>query len=96
MAHAVDGNSEIGANVRSNLCDLISLRHSVRSRAITNCFFSPKGLFSFMSAHHVLSYHLIQVPCFQIKIEKYYIPIYETFVRMPSFHFVEDQTIQVK
>ena len=33
----LDGYSEIGSHVRSNLC----LRHLIRSRAVTN-FFSPK------------------------------------------------------
>ena len=32
----IDGNSEIGAHVRSNLCYLICLRHLIRSRAVTN------------------------------------------------------------
>ena len=31
-----DGNSEIGAHVRSILCYLICSRHLIRSRAVTN------------------------------------------------------------
>ena len=38
----LDGNLEIGAQVRSNLCDLIFLTHLIRSRADTNRIFSPK------------------------------------------------------
>ena len=33
--HILDGNSEIGAHVRSNLCYFICLRHLIRSRAVT-------------------------------------------------------------
>ena len=33
------GNSEIGARVRINLCNLICLRHFIRSRDVTNQFF---------------------------------------------------------
>ena len=46
----LDGNLEIGALVRSNLCYL------------------PSDFFSFMRAQHVLRYHLIQVPWFQLNI----------------------------
>ena len=38
----LDGNSEKGAHVRSILCTLICLRHLIRSRAVTDPFFSPK------------------------------------------------------
>ena len=38
----LDGNSEIGAHVRSNLCYLTCFRHLISSRAVTNRFFSPK------------------------------------------------------
>ena len=34
-----DGNLEIGAHVRSNICYLICLRNLIRSRAVTNIFF---------------------------------------------------------
>ena len=37
-----DGSSERGAHVSSNICDLICLRHLIRSRAVKNRFFSPK------------------------------------------------------
>lgn len=30
----------------------------------------------------------------QVKIEKYYVPIFEVFVRMPSFHFDTDTFIE--
>lgn len=36
-----------------------------------------------------------QVQDKKIKIEKYYIPMFETFVRMPSFHFSDDEGIEV-
>ena len=55
MVLIADGSSEIGANVRSNLCHLICLRHLIRSRALTYGLF-PEILFSFMIAQHVLSY----------------------------------------
>ena len=43
MVSILDGNSRIGAHVRSNLCYLICLRYLIRSRAVTNrIFFSPK------------------------------------------------------
>ena len=35
MELILDGNSEIGAHVRSNLCYLIFLRHLLRSRTVT-------------------------------------------------------------
>ena len=31
---------------------------------------------------------------FQVKIEKYYVPMFEVFVRMPSFHFETDSYIE--
>ena len=58
MVFIYDGNSEIGAQVRSNLCYLIYLRHLMRSRGVTNrFFFSHKNFLSFKRAQHVLSYH---------------------------------------
>ena len=43
MVLILDGNSEIGSHVRSNLCCLICLRHLIRSRTLTNrIFFSQK------------------------------------------------------
>ena len=43
----LDGNTEIGAHVKSNLCYLISVRHFIRSRTVTNrIFFSDKTNFS--------------------------------------------------
>ena len=39
MELILDGHSEIGTHVRSNLCNLICLRHLISSRAITNFFF---------------------------------------------------------
>ena len=40
MVLILDGNSEIGAQVRSNLCVLTCLRHVIRSRAAPNRIFS--------------------------------------------------------
>ena len=59
MVLILDGSSEIGAHVRSNLGHIICLRHLFRSRTVTNrtIFFLGKDLFSVISAQHVLSYH---------------------------------------
>ena len=38
----IDGKSEIGVQLRRNICYLVSLRHLIRSRAVTNLIlFSP-------------------------------------------------------
>ena len=42
MVLIIDGNAEIGAQVGSNLCYLICLKHLIISRAVTNRIFSPK------------------------------------------------------
>ena len=57
MVHILDGNSEIGAQVRTNLCYLMCLLHLIRSSAVTNwIFFSPKiPFFPKISAQHDLS-----------------------------------------
>ena len=45
MVLILDGNSEMGAHVRNNSCNLTCLRHLNRSRADPNqIFFSPKRL----------------------------------------------------
>ena len=55
MVLILDGHSELGAHVRSNLSYLPCLRHWIMSD-----FFSlQKDQISFMHAQHVLSYHLI-------------------------------------
>ena len=65
MALILGGNSEIGAQVLSNL-NLFCLRHSFRSTAVANMKFILKiGLFSFTRAICFMSYHLIQVPCYR-------------------------------
>ena len=38
----LDGNSEIGAHVCSNLCYFICLGHFIRLSVVTNLFFLPK------------------------------------------------------
>ena len=58
----LDGNSEIGAHVRSNLCYLICLRNLLDKEKSQIRFFVGKDLFSFMHAQHVMSYHLIEAP----------------------------------
>ena len=63
MVLILDGNSEIGAHVRSELYYLICLGHLIRSRAVTNLL--RTYLFSLMRAPNVLSYHLILVPWWQ-------------------------------
>ena len=45
MELILDGNPEVGAQVRNILCYLICLRHLIRSRAVTNWIFSPKRPF---------------------------------------------------
>ena len=58
MVLILGGNSEISAHVKKKLCNLICLRHLIRSKAITNhIFFLRKDIFSFICAQHVLSYH---------------------------------------
>ena len=43
MVLILDGNSEIGAQVRSNLCYLICLKHLIRNKAVSNrVIFSEK------------------------------------------------------
>ena len=42
MVLILDGNSEIDAHVRSNLCYVISSGHSNRYRSVTNLMFYPK------------------------------------------------------
>ena len=65
MVPLLDGNSEIGAQVRSNICYLNCIKHLIRSRAVTNRTPTPrKDQFSFMHAQHVLRYHIIWVPWF--------------------------------
>ena len=75
-------NSEIGVHVWSDLCrvwsdlcnsevgvhvwsDLLMLFDLLRSRAVTNLIFFRKDLFS---VQHLLSYHLILVPCCRYKL----------------------------
>ena len=58
MVFISDGNEELGLHARSNLCYLIFLRHSIRSRAGTNLIFflSKKTYFpTCVRAQHVLS-----------------------------------------
>ena len=52
MVFILDGNSELGANVLSNLRYLIYLRHFIRSRAVTNRIFYT---YFFIRAQRVLS-----------------------------------------
>ena len=62
MAFILDGNSETGAYERSNLRNLICLRHLISSRVVTNSIlFFEEDPFSFMRAQHVLSYQLMLV-----------------------------------
>ena len=39
----LDGNRDIGAHLRSNLCYFICLRHFIRSRTVKIWIFSPKS-----------------------------------------------------
>ena len=45
MVRIVDGNSDIGAHVRSKLCYLICSRHLVRSRAFIKLYFVSGNIF---------------------------------------------------
>ena len=55
-----DGNYVIGAQVRREIGNLISLGHLFISTAVTNLmFFFRKDLFAFIPAQHVLTYHVI-------------------------------------
>ena len=48
MVLILDGDSKIVAHKRSDLCNLISLRHLIKSSTVTNClFFSEKKTFFF-------------------------------------------------
>ena len=68
MVLMFDGNSELGAHVRSTNCCLICLRHLIRSRTDTIIFFSPKDPFSFLRAQHGLIYRLIYLPWSTVKV----------------------------
>ena len=47
MILILDGNLEIGAHARNNLCYLIFLTHLIRSQAVKNrIIFAPKGSIS--------------------------------------------------
>ena len=46
MVPLLDGSSDIGAHVRSNLYNLICLRHLNRSRIVTNLLFSEKTYYT--------------------------------------------------
>ena len=60
MVFILDGNSEIEAHVRSNLCYLTCIRLLIKARAVTNRIFSIlKDIFSFILAQHGMSYHLV-------------------------------------
>ena len=63
MIFTLNGISEIGAHVKSNLRYSIFFKRLILSRAVTyRIFFLRKDLFSFICARHVLSYPLTQVP----------------------------------
>ena len=47
MLLILDGSSDLGANVRSNLCYMISLRPSFRWRVVTNWFFGFNELWHY-------------------------------------------------
>ena len=63
MGLVLDGNSTIGAHLRSKLQYLFCLRYLTISRAAINRnLFLKEDQISFMRAQHVLSYYLILVP----------------------------------
>ena len=56
----LDGNSELRAHVRSNICYLICIRNINRSKAVAyRIFFYRKSQFLLMRAQHDMSYYLI-------------------------------------
>ena len=58
----IDVNSEIGcAPMKQSFFDMFKVFDKIESN-YKSFFFVQKDLFSFMSAQHVLTYHLIQVP----------------------------------
>ena len=63
MVLILDGNSEIGEDVRSNVCYLICLRHLNKDRKQSQSRVPQKDQFSFKRPQNDLSYHLIYVPC---------------------------------
>ena len=58
----LDGNSEIGAHVWSDLGCLICLNNLFRLKVVTNLIFFRKYLFFLIPAQQVLSNHLILLP----------------------------------
>ena len=63
MVPILDGDSEIGAHVRNNVCYLTCSGQSIISRAIIiGIFVLRKLLLSIMRAQLILSYHLLLVP----------------------------------
>ena len=57
MELIIDGNSELGVHIRSNLCYQICLRHLINSRAVTNwtLFFRKRPIFLHTCYHLILS-----------------------------------------
>ena len=58
MVLILDDNSEIGVHLRSNLCYLISVRHWIKSRAVTKV-----GYFFSLRKSNPKSYYPIYSPC---------------------------------
>jgi len=54
MVLILDGNSEIGAHVRSKPCYLICLRHLIRSKAVSKRIFSISKNTYFPSCVHYM------------------------------------------
>ena len=66
----IDDNSEISAQVRRNLCNLICLRHLIRSKEVTKGIFSKKTNFP----SWVLSYLTSNISTIQIYTSFVYLP----------------------
>ena len=79
MAFIFEGNSAVGADVRSNLCYLICLRHLNKSRAVT----TQKNIFSFKLVQHALCYHNIILPSI---ISTMLICVYYSMLCLPDGH----------
>ena len=80
MVLILDGKSEIGVYARSNLCQLICLRHLIRSSAVTNWnFLFEKTYFSSSAKCFELSSHISAHGLYQSKYV--YLIIYGKFIK---------------
>ena len=67
MLHIKDGNLVTDSLLRSNICYLTSLKHLIRSRAVTNRFFLRKDLFSCVTMIIMHVYSTVKILNFRTK-----------------------------